>query len=115
MKSFKREFSLEERKTQTQQAKEKYPDRIPVYVHKRDNSRCNDLAKHKYLVPNDITIGNFIYIIRKNININPDQAIFVFIDNILPPNAELMSTLYNKYCDDDGFLYISYSDENVFG
>ena len=33
----------------------------------------------------------------------------------LPPAAALMSNVYLKHKDDDGFLYLHYSGENAFG
>ncbi|KAK9924538.1 hypothetical protein M0R45_032903 [Rubus argutus] len=35
--------------------------------------------------------------------------------NILPPNAALMSAVYEEHKDEDGFLYITYSGESTFG
>jgi GABA(A) receptor-associated protein len=94
----------------------KFPDRVPVIVNKKDNSKLANLEKNKYLVPNDMTVGQFIFVLRKNIKLKPEQAIFIFINNTLPPTAMLMGELYGRDKDKkDGFLYITYSDENVFG
>lgn len=41
------------------------------------------------------------------------QAIFIFVDEVLPPTAALMSVIYEEHKDEDGFLYITYSGENV--
>jgi len=43
----------------------------------------------RYLVPSDLTIGQFIYVIRKRIKLSPQQAIFVFVNNVLPPSGKL--------------------------
>lgn len=43
------------------------------------------------------------------------QAIFIFVDEVLPPTAALMSSIYEEHKDEDGFLYITYSGENTFG
>ena len=94
----------------------KFPDRVPVIVNKKDKSKLNDLDKNKYLVPTDMTVGQFIFVLRKNIKLKPEQAIFIFINNSLPPTAMLMGEIYGRDKDkDDGFLYVTYSDENVFG
>ena len=94
----------------------KYPDRVPVYVNKKENSRVNDIEKHKYLVPKDMTMGNFIYVLRKNIKLKSDQALFIFVNNIVVCNSELMSEIYNKHYDkNDKFLHVTYSGENTFG
>ena len=74
-----------------------------------------DLDKKKYLVPADLTVGQFVYVIRKRIKLSPEKAIFIFVNNVLPPTAALMSSIYDEHKDDDGFLYIAYSGENTFG
>ena len=77
------------------------------------------LAPHpsppRYLVPADLTVGQFVYVIRKRIKLSPEKAIFVFVNNVLPPTAALMSSIYEEHKEEDGFLYIAYSGENTFG
>ena len=74
-----------------------------------------DIDKHKFLVPNDLTVGQFLYVIRKRIQLNKEQALFIYINNILPTTSDSISYVYNTYVDPDGFLYIQYSGENTFG
>lgn len=69
----------------------------------------------RYLVPADLTVGQFVYVVRKRLSLPPDKALFVFVKNSLPPTAALMSTIYAKNKDADGFLYVTYSGENTFG
>ena len=69
----------------------------------------------RYLVPSDLTVGQFVYVIRKRIELPPEKAIFIFVSNVLPPTASLMSEIYADQKDEDGFLYITYSGENTFG
>lgn len=103
------------RKIESQNILERYPDRIPIIVERHANSSIADIDKKKYLVPNDLTMGQFMYVIRKRIKCPAEQAIFLFVDGILPTTSDIMSTVYNKYKNDDGFLYITYSGENTFG
>ncbi|KXZ49055.1 hypothetical protein GPECTOR_23g140 [Gonium pectorale] len=113
--TFKQEHSLEKRKAEAARIKEKYPDRIPVIVEKAERSDIPDIDKKKYLVPSDLTVGQFVYVIRKRIKLSPEKAIFIFVKNVLPPTAHLMSVIYEDHKDEDGFLYITYSGENTFG
>jgi len=115
MTSFKKENNFDKRKGESKRIREKYPDRIPIIVEKNSNTDLPDIDKKKYLVPSDLTVGQFIYVIRKRISISPEKAIFIFIENMLPPTSELVSSIYEKHKDDDGFLYIEYSGENTFG
>lgn len=43
---------------------------------------------HRYLVPSDLTVGQFVYVIRKRIKLSPEKAIFIFVKNVLPPTGE---------------------------
>ena len=108
--------SFEKRTKDSENIRAKYPDRVPCIVERSGKSKnLPVLDKKKYLVPNDLTFGQFIYVIRKRINIKSDQALFLFIDNTLPPSNCLMSSLYNEYKDATGFLMITYAAENTFG
>ena len=95
--------------------KYKYPDRVPVIVKKADKSRLPDIDRKKYLVPKDVTVGQFISIIRNRIKLDPSQAIFMFIDNELPSLSTPLVEVYDKYKDDDEALYVIYTGENTFG
>ena len=106
---------LEFRKKESDKIKSKYPNRIPIIVFKDEKSKINDIDKHKYLCPNDLTIGQFMYVIRKRIKLNSDQALFFFVNDSMPSTGDLLSIVYSKHKDDDGFLYITYSGENTFG
>ncbi len=106
---------LEKRKQEAARIRAKYADRIPVICEKAEKSQIPDIDKKKYLVPSDLTVGQFVYVIRKRIKVDPNTNIFIFVNNVLPPTAALMSTLYEEQKDEDGFLYITYSGENTFG
>ena len=66
-------------------------------------------------MPVDLTVGQFVYVIRKRIKLRPEKAIFIFVSSVLPPSAALMSSIYEEHRDEDGFLYIQYSGEHTFG
>ncbi|XP_014517663.1 autophagy-related protein 8A [Vigna radiata var. radiata] len=113
--SFKLQHPLERRKAEASRIREKYPDRIPVIVEKAERTDIPDIDKKKYLVPADLTVGQFVYVVRKRIKLGAEKAIFVFINDTLPSTAALMSAIYEENKDQDGFLYMTYSGENTFG
>uniref|UniRef100_I2CPX1 Autophagy-related protein n=1 Tax=Nannochloropsis gaditana (strain CCMP526) TaxID=1093141 RepID=I2CPX1_NANGC len=115
MSSFKAEHPLDKRKGEAEKILSKYPDRIPVICEKADRSEIPDIDKKKYLVPADLTVGQFTYVIRKRIRLPPEKAIFIFVNNYIPPTSGAMSAIYEERKDEDGFLYITYSGENTFG
>ena len=115
MDSFKKQFSDKERIDEASRVIKKYPDRIPVIVEREEGSNITNIDKKKYLVPSDLTIGQFVYVLRKRIKLQPEEAIYLFINNTLPPIATLVSLLYKEHADKDKFLYITYSGESTFG
>jgi len=113
--SFKSQHTAEKRKAEADRIRLKYPDRIPVIAEKAEKTDIPDIDKKKYLVPSDLTMGQFVYVIRKRIKLPADQAIFLFVANSLPPAAALMAQVYAEHADSDGFLYVTYSGESTFG
>jgi GABA(A) receptor-associated protein len=112
---FQQEYTFTQRKEQSERILSKYPERIPVICEKSNRSKILELDKKKYLVPGDFTCGQFVYIIRKRLSLPAEKAIFLYIGNCIPPSASCLLDVYNQYKDQDGFLYIQYNEENVFG
>ncbi|KAL6349219.1 hypothetical protein AAG906_033875 [Vitis piasezkii] len=119
---FKQEHDFEKRRAEAARIREKYPDRIPVIVEKAERSDIPNIDKKKYLVPADLTVGQFVYVIRKRIKLSAEKAIFIFVDNIENWRGgcvcffrAIMSGIYDEKKDADGFLYVTYSGENTFG
>jgi len=112
---FKESHPFEKRAAESSRIRQKYPDRIPVIAEKAASSTIPDIDKKKYLVPSDLTIAQFVYVIRKRIKLAPEAAIFIFVNNSMPPAAELMAKIYKDSADEDGFLYVTYSGESTFG
>ena len=38
-------------------------------------------------MPADLTVGQFVYVIRKRIKLSSEKAIFIFVKNVLPPTG----------------------------
>jgi len=112
---FKLEHPFEKRQAEAERIRQKYSDRILVICEKNEKSEIDTIDKKKYLVPNDLTVGQFVYVIRKRIQLAPEKAIYIFVDEVLPPTAAMMAQIYEDYKDEDGFLYVTYSGENTFG
>jgi hypothetical protein len=90
-----------------------------VICEKADRTDIPTIDKKKYLVPSvrilwleysfiefieliepchqDLTVGQFVYVIRKRIKLAPEKAIFIFVDEVLPPTAALMSAIYEEH------------------
>lgn len=112
---FKARFPPEKRFRESERIRKKYPERIPVIVEKMEKSEIAEIDKSKYLVPQDLTIGQFIFVLRKRLQIPPDKAIFIFIHSSIPCATSSLGQVYKENKDPDGFLYVEYSGESTFG
>eukprot|EP01122_Echinamoeba_exundans_P006108 TRINITY_DN1656_c0_g1_i2.p1 TRINITY_DN1656_c0_g1~~TRINITY_DN1656_c0_g1_i2.p1 ORF type:complete len:119 (+),score=35.00 TRINITY_DN1656_c0_g1_i2:115-471(+) len=113
---FKAEHPLEKRREGASRILERYPDRIPAIVEKA-RLEDPDLDQKKFLVPQDSEVAKFILQIRKHMKLNSAEAIFIFVGDkhYQPIGTTMMSEVYEKHKDEDGFLYITYSSESIFG
>lgn len=94
----------------------KYPDRVPVIVDTNDNSSFNEkLDKHKFVVPDTLSVSEFVIIIRKRLRIDSSKAIFVFCGNTILVGTMLIRHIYDQYKEEDGFLYLIYKAESTYG
>jgi GABA(A) receptor-associated protein len=89
----------------------KYPDRVPVLV----ESKVNETDALKYMVPKDRTIATMMVQLRKHIKMTPKQAIYLFVNNTLPPNSATIGEIWEQHRNEDNVLVITYSLENTFG
>ena len=115
LSSFKNTYHFASRYDESSRILRKYPDRIPIICEKHKNTDIAEIDKHKYLVPHDLTCGQFIYVIRKRLRLPAEKAIFITINGYMPTISSTISEMYNKNKHEDGFLYVTYMSENVFG
>ncbi|GJW30769.1 autophagy-related protein 8i [Tanacetum coccineum] len=113
--AFKTTYSFEERCQESQDIIARYPDRLPVVVERYTKTDLPEMEKKKYLVPRDMSIGQFIHILSGRLHLAPGKALFIFVQNTLPQTSSLIESVYESYKDEDGFLYMCYSSEKTFG
>jgi len=114
--SFKKKFPFHKRCYEAERIKFKFPGRLPI-ICERANKTIPELDKRKYLVPSDLTLGQFMYVIRNRMNLPPEIGLYLFVGEqfAIPSNTSMISCVYDTHRDEDGFLYINYSGENTFG
>lgn len=122
MPNFKEKYSFSQRVNESTYIKLKYPDRIPIICERYKNINKNknkviipDIDKHKYLIPLDFTVGQFIYVIKQRIKLEQYVSLYLIINNTIPSSTTHLGLLYDLHKDADGFLYIEYTQENTFG
>ena len=114
--TFKRKHDFNQRLNESRRIVSKYPDRVPI-ICQRSGDNLPEMDKHKFLVPCELTMGQFIYVIRKRMKLNPEIGVFCSVgeNHIMPNNTLPISSCLQSYADEDGFLYVTYSGENTFG
>lgn len=115
MSPFKRENSIEKRMKESSRILEKFPDRIPVICEPSARSSHLKIDKKKFLVPKDLTISHFIIIIRGRLKLDASVALFFVVGDIVASSTTTLDDLYYNHADQDGFLYLTFSEENTFG
>lgn len=116
--SFKLDYTFAERSAEAARIKEKYIDRVPIVVERgaKNTGSLESLDKKKYLCPADLSLGQFLYVIRKRLHLPSTEAIFLFTeDGTIPSTSALVRDVYLQHKDQDGFMYLTYQGENVFG
>lgn len=94
---------------QVQRLQQKYPDRTPVVVHL---SWVNQPIK--LLVPKSMTMTEIMFVIRKRIKVNADEALFFFISNKLLPGRMTFAEIEKTYST-AGVVSIDVKKESTFG
>ncbi|MEQ2245335.1 hypothetical protein ILYODFUR_026608 [Ilyodon furcidens] len=91
---YQRSVLLEVRRAEGERVRAKHPDKIPIIVERALRSRAPELDKKKYLVPSDLTVGQLCFLIRQRMSLRPEEALFFFVNNSLPPSSCPLSTVY---------------------
>ena len=115
--NFKKNTLEAKRKIQCHQLLIKNPNSIPVILEKDPRSIIQEIKKSKFLVSKEVTVNQFILLIRGLIQISENEGIFFVVKGKYTISGDkTMEQIYNNYKDkDDGFLYIAYSSELIYG
>ena len=116
MFQFKLDNSFEKRQEAVNKITTKWPGRIPIILQKAKNSRLEEIPKNKFLCPPEYSVQQFLSCIRKKVKLSRDTALFVFVNgrDLVSGDASMCS-IYEQKKDEDGFMYMIYSDQEVMG
>ena len=87
-----------------------------MIIEKSTTSQLKNMEQSNFILKKYHTLAQLIHIIRSKIGITEKDSIFIIVGpNVTPPVNKTIDELYEKYADNDGFLYITYCSENCFG
>jgi len=116
-RTFKQRKSFALRRDEVGQIRSKFPNKVPVIVEKyaKEKSLCQ-MDKTKFLVPQELTMSQFVTIIRNRMSLNANQAFYLLVNNrSIASMSMTLAEIYNEERDEDGFLYMSYASQEMFG
>ncbi|XP_077574913.1 microtubule-associated protein 1 light chain 3 gamma [Stigmatopora nigra] len=116
-KRFKQRKSFATRKQEVAGIRSKFPNKIPVIIERYEREKfLPPLDKTKFLVPHELTMNQFVTIIRNRMALLPSQAFYLLVNNSGLASMTLsMAQVYCDHQDDDGFLYMTYASQEMFG
>lgn len=112
--SFKQQYPLSERTMEATNIRRRYPDRVPLIAEQNDSTNPQ-LSRKKFLIPESLTWGQTVYVVKKHCNIDSTKAIMLMVDDILPKSTRLIGDIYTEHKSDCGFLFTTLVAENTFG
>ncbi len=115
--NYEQTTSFEERITKSTNILKKYTNMVPILLEKNKTDKIlkGNIHKSKYIIPRDMTITQVLVILRKQLEVNSSYSIYISCNKNILPGSFSLGELYDKHKKTDGFLYLEYCSENVFG
>ncbi|KRT80003.1 hypothetical protein AMK59_7238 [Oryctes borbonicus] len=105
------------RKEEVLAIRNRFPSKIPIIVQRfSKETNLPQLDKTKFLVPQELTMSQFVTIIRNRTRIKSTQSLYLLVNNRSLVSLSLtFAEVYSEHAGADGFLYITYASQETFG
>uniref|UniRef100_A0A8C3VI32 Microtubule associated protein 1 light chain 3 gamma n=1 Tax=Catagonus wagneri TaxID=51154 RepID=A0A8C3VI32_9CETA len=117
LRPFKQRKSLAARREEVAGIRAKFPGKVPVVVEHYPREKFLPLLdKTKFLVPQELTMTQFLGIIRSRMVLGATEAFYLLVNNrSLGSMNVTMAEICRDYRDEDGFVYMTYASQEMFG
>lgn len=114
---FKRRRSFNSRRRDVDQITKKHPHKVPIVIERaKSEKNLALLDKSKFLVPEELTMGQLNTIIRRRLDLQESQAFYLIVNRRTMASQSLtLAEVCRTDKDSDGFLYITYASQEMFG
>lgn len=95
-----------------------HPERVPIIIERDVSSRGAKLfTRVKFMVSRESTVGQFAKLLLSMATLpNTGALLIVVTDKCIPlASNRTLGEIYDIYSSLDGFVYLSYKEEDVYG
>ena len=113
---YQKNNDFETRKKESENLLKTHIDKLPIILEKDPACKIEKLQKTKYLLSKNSTISELMVLIKKKTKISEGEALFLQARTKYSLQAEsTIEEIYEKFKNNDGFLYIMYTAELIMG
>lgn len=108
---------LEERMDTVKRIRKRHPDKFVLILEAPGFILDTQRKRHyiKFLAPFQMSVGEFLYKLRKNIRLYPEETVYLYVNNEIPMTSSLLSDVYRTHMSPDFHLYMKVEKQAVFG
>lgn len=93
----------------------KHPDKIPIKLNLDTNIKVPKDFKKKFLVHKNITGAQFLFNVRKKLEIGPTEGLFLMQDNHNIASNQTVEEIDLSKKEHSNILELNLKKENIFG
>ena len=117
---FQTEHTFEQRCEESRKIVSTRPGYVPIIIELYEKEKSlSKLPNCKFLVPDYVTHAELKSLLRRKLDLNQHQVIFLFIlsndGSLTLPSSISIGEAFDRWKSEDGFLYMVYSAENTLG